>query len=390
MLANVERAQAVLRDAGIDALVVTRPENVRYLTELPLELPISLGLPVAAVLRRDPFGVTEIVAPRVMAGSIPAETAEGTRVRLYGRFFALAEQRDRLGPPERTALGLLETAPGEGQTFDDAVRSAVAGLSASTTMAWDEPRLGAVLVDAGRAPLADGDAVSRRIRQVKTPAEIDRIRRAAAIAEQVELDLISASAAGADWAEVVRAVPHLVTGRGGTPGFFTGGASWQGGFVFAPHSLTLSKGDLVRLDVGLSVDGYWADTGRTVSLGEPSEVVRRRYAAIRSGVEAVLNAIRPGVTFATLYEIAIGEVRRTIPAYQRHHCGHAIGLRPYDGELVAPGETVPLEAGMTVNVEVPYYEIGWGGMQLEETVVVEPGGCRALTTLGRDIFVTPV
>jgi Xaa-Pro dipeptidase len=386
---NEERARAVLEQARIDALVVSRPENVRYLTELPLDLPISLDLPVAAVLYRRPFGVADIIAPRGTAGSIPAEATETARIRLYGRFYAAAGEPERLRPTERTTLGLLETAPGEGQSFDDAVRSAVAELPASASVAWDDRRIGAVLSDAGRSPQADGDAVMRHIRRVKTPIEIDRVGRAAATAEAVELDLIGAFTPGADWADLARSVTHLVTGRGGTPGFFTGGASWQGGFMYAPESLTLSEGDLVRLDIGLSVDGYWADTGRTASLGEPSALVKRRYAAIRSGVESAIDAIRPGVSFAALYEIAMKEVRRTIPDFRRHHCGHAIGLRAYEGELVAPDEQGLLEAGMTLNIEVPYYEIGWGGLQLEETIVVEPDGCRALTALGRDIFVTP-
>jgi Xaa-Pro dipeptidase len=386
---NEERAQAIIRQAGIDAVVVTRPENVRYLTGLPLDLPISLDLPVAAVLYREPFGVADIVAPRATAGSIPAEATETARIRMYGRFYARSGERERLRPTERTTLGLLETAHGEDESFDDAVRSAVAGLPASASMAWDDPRLRGILSDQGRSPSADGDALMRRIRRVKTPVEVDRIQRAAATAEGVELDLIAASTPGADWADIARSVPHLVTGRGGSPGFFTGGASWQAGFMYAPQSLTLAEGDLIRLDLGLSVDGYWADTGRTVSLGEPSTLARRRYAAIRAAVESVIDAVRPGVSFAALYEIAMNQVRPTIPDFRRHHCGHTIGLRAYEGELIAADEHGLLEVGMTINVEVPYYEIGWGGLQLEETILVEPDGCRALTTLGRDMFVAP-
>jgi Xaa-Pro aminopeptidase len=386
---NTDRAKLVLDESGIDVLLVARLENVRYLTELPLDLPQSLGLPLAATLRRDPFGTADIVAPRVMAGSIPATTMAASAIRLYGRFFASSGHQPVHEDAERRAITLLDSAPGDGQTFEETVRSLVAGIERSAKVAWDDPRLGAAMADAGRSPSADGDALIRRIRQVKTPDEVERIRHAAEIAEGVELDIMGASVVGADWADVVNGVPHWVTGRGGTPGYFTGGAAWQGGFMFEPQHLTLSRGDMIRLDVGLAYEGYWADTGRSVSLGEPSAEAIRRYAAIRSGVEAALEAIRPGTTFAALYERAMSTVLRSIPEFRRHHCGHAIGLRAYEGSLVAPGDDLPLEVGMTLNIEVPYYEIGWGGLQLEETVVVEPDGYRALTTLGRDIFVLP-
>ena len=388
MLANVERGAQLLKDAGVDALIVSRPENVRYVTDVPLDLASALGLSVAAIVRPDPFRVVQIVAPRVMAGSIPSEIAADAEVRLYGRFHAAAERGRELKSRERHALRLLDEAPGEGQTFTEAVRSAVAGFGSSAALAWDEPTLGAMLVDSGRRPITDGEALIRRIRRVKTAVEIDRIRRAAEIAEQVELAIVAASVPGADWAEIVRTIPTLVTSNGGTPGYFSGGAAWQGGFMFPTEPLMLKSGDVIRLDLGLSYQGYWADTGRSISLGDPSTLVQRRYAAIRSAVEAVLEATRPGVAFAKLYDLAMVRARETLPEFRRHHCCHAIGLRVYEGELVGPAEPTTVEQGMTFNVEAPYYEIGWGGLQLEETIVVEADGWQPLTRLGREIVVT--
>jgi Xaa-Pro aminopeptidase len=103
-------------------------------------------------------------------------------------------------------------------------------------------------------------------------------------------------------------------------------------------------------------------------------------------VESALEAVRPGVTFAEVYDVAMKIVAPHIPGYRRRHCGHTIGLRPYDGLLVAPDESTVLEVNMVLNIEVPYYCIGWGGLQLEETIVVTEDGCVPLTKLAHDLL----
>lgn len=388
-LVNRGRAHAVLEAAGVDAIVVSRMENVRYLTDLPLALPTALDLPVGVVLRRRPLELAALVAPRLMAGSIPTSLIDPALVHLYGRFFAAGEASAALHPEESAALSWLRGAPGEGRGFSEALGSAMAAaLGPRSVVALDDALLAAAPGAETMAVRRDGDALMRRIRLVKTPTEIDRLRRVAAITEEVEEALMARAVPGADWADLAAAAPLLAVERGATPGFFTGGAGWQAGFVYAPQPMILAQGQMVRLDLGMSLEGYWSDTGRTLSLGEPSQVVIDRYCAIHAGVEAALEVVRPGQAFEAAFTAAVRAVRPTIPSYERHHCGHAIGLRPYEGELIAEGNATIFEPGMVINVEVPYYEIGWGGMQLEETVVVTDSGHEPLTHLGRDLFLT--
>jgi Xaa-Pro aminopeptidase len=156
--------------------------------------------------------------------------------------------------------------------------------------------------------------------------------------------------------------------------------------MFPPIEEPLNYGDLVRLDVTISYRGYWADSGRSACIGTPSAEVRKRYAGIRIAVESALRTIRPGVTFADVYGVAMTAVQAHIPGYKRRHCGHAIGLRPYDGLLVAPDEATVIEANMVLNIEVPYYGVGWGGLQLEDTIVVTEDGCSPLTRMSHDLL----
>jgi Xaa-Pro aminopeptidase len=76
-----------------------------------------------------------------------------------------------------------------------------------------------------------------------------------------------------------------------------------------------------------------------------------------------------------------------LPHYQRHHVGHGIGLEPYDPPTINAATTTALEAGMVFCVETPYYEHGWGGVQVEDAVEVTPTGVRMLTRSSQDLAV---
>jgi Xaa-Pro aminopeptidase len=389
-LVNRDRLAERGRSAGVDIVLASRRDNVRYLADLPDDLATALDLGVAVAARIDPFEIVALLAPRGMAGEIPDRLlAPGTSTWLYGRFYALAPSHAYIQAEEQVASDLLESGRGEGLTFEAALGELITQIPTGTRLAWDSPLIGEVARDLGRLAAVDGAALLREVRQVKTAEEIDRLQRAADVAEAVEQGLFDALAPGVDWAGLAQSVPAAATQRGARFGFMTGGAGWQSGFLYPPRLMDLAVGQLVRLDLGVSVDGYWSDTGRSASIGSPSAETMARYQAIRSGADAALAKIRPGVTFEAVYDEAMAAIRPAIPGYERHHCGHAIGLRAYDGPLVGPGDTTVLEAGMVVNVEVPLYAIGWGGLQLEDTVVVEPDGFRSITRLDRDLFVVP-
>ena len=76
-----------------------------------------------------------------------------------------------------------------------------------------------------------------------------------------------------------------------------------------------------------------------------------------------------------------------IPHYDRHHCGHGIGIECYDLPSIAAQDTTVLKEGMVVNVETPYYELGFAGLQVEDTVVVTKDGVEYLSTYDRSLQV---
>src|SRR5437867_1850582 len=135
----------------------------------------------------------------------------------------------------------------------------------------------------------------------------------------------------------------------------------------------------------------------------PDEVAAVERAALvaRDGDTAVLALPKPGVderaTIATMkpdmpmnqvFDLTIRITREHgMPHYQRHHVGHGIGLEPYDPPTINATTNTALEAGMVFCVETPYYEHGWGGVQVEDAVEVTPTGVRTLTRSSQDLAV---
>jgi Xaa-Pro aminopeptidase len=125
-------------------------------------------------------------------------------------------------------------------------------------------------------------------------------------------------------------------------------------------------------------------------VGEASPTQKRLYDAIFAGEEEQLQRIRPGMAASEVFDIAITEVERHgLFPYRRHHCGHGIGLDVYEPPIVAPGVSQEIEAGMVFCLETPYYEIGWGGMMVEDTIVVTEDGHRMFNVSDRSLRVIP-
>lgn len=262
---------------------------------------------------------------------------------------------------------------------------------------------GLVGVDAGGADVAtsfrrdgveivDATAWMLGLRSVKTPTEITRLREAVRLAEAGIDAAIAHAGIGATEIELATVVAATMAAGGGIPGFMVVTSGPRSALSDArPTDRRLAPGDLLRFDVGCTVDGYWSDIGRTAVVGEPDDLQVSRYAAIFAGEQAQLNSVRAGITAGQLFDLAVKRVEQCgLTPYRRHHCGHAIGLEIYEPPIVSPNATTVLEPGMVFCVETPFYEIGWGGMMVEDALVVTNDGCDVLSSSERGLRVIEI
>lgn len=227
-----------------------------------------------------------------------------------------------------------------------------------------------------------------RSRATKLEGEIGRVRRATKLVEAGINAVITQADVGMCEYDAAALITEPIVKGGGVPLFASVTSGARAALADAyPTSRQIQRGDLLRLDVGCVIDGYCSDMARTIVFGEADPLQESHYRAISTGLEEELAAVRHGVDAGSVFETAVQSVRRNgIPTYKRHHCGHGIGLSGHEYPIIAEGSGAVLEAGMCLCIETPYYQLGWTGMMVEDTILVTVDGYEPITTMPRQLF----
>ena len=237
-----------------------------------------------------------------------------------------------------------------------------------------------------------GAGVFYKARMIKAPEEIEWIARSAQVAEQALLDSLQDFRPGDTEQDLGSYFRRHVAECGAKDIFCVVTANKRAAFCDTVNQpVPIERGSFIRVDYGCDYQGYTSDLSRTICVGTPDEKVVRLYDAIRAGTEAAIAAARPGVRAGELFQIAVETTRRCgIPEYRRHHVGHCLGLEVYDDPSITPDNQTVLQAGMVLNIETPYYELGWGGVQVEDTVAITENGAVRLDLSDNHLIVLDV
>ncbi len=152
-----------------------------------------------------------------------------------------------------------------------------------------------------------------------------------------------------------------------------------------PGAAKIGPGMLL-IDMGAFKDGYASDMTRMVHVGPADSHYKRAYAAVLESQLAGIAAVRPGATAASVDRA----VRRTLKKHGLdrefiHSTGHGLGLEIHEGPRVGKSDKSKLEPGMTITIEPGIYIEGWGGIRIEDTVLVTKTGCEILTPTRKDL-----
>ena len=120
--------------------------------------------------------------------------------------------------------------------------------------------------------------------------------------------------------------------------------------------------------------------------GKISPKFQKLYEVVLKAQRRAINAIRPGVTLAAVDKVARSFIARAgYGKYFRHGLGHGIGLEIHEAPRLAPGQDQLLRKGMIVTVEPGIYLPGWGGIRIEDDILVTQSGHEVLTNAGKDL-----
>lgn len=143
---------------------------------------------------------------------------------------------------------------------------------------------------------------------------------------------------------------------------------------------------MLLIDMGAFSNGYASDMTRMVHAGVADARYRNAYKAVLDAQLAAIAAVRPGVT-ASAVDLA---ARQTLKQHglERefvHSTGHGLGLEIHEGPRLGKSDKTKLEPGMAITIEPGVYLEGWGGIRIEDTVLVTPTGCEILTPTTKDL-----
>ncbi len=344
----------MLRQRGLDCLLVTHPPNWFYLTGFT-------GESGALVVEKD--RATLITDGRFTVQA--REEAAGIRTVLQkgGLYTALGEWLRQRGL-RRVGFDPFQLSLGQWSV----VRKA-AGAKCRTIEAAGIPEV---------------------LRMRKDVQEMAQMRKAAVLVGEVFESILREVRPGVRESELAAEIEYQMRHRGASgPSFETIVASGKRSALphARPTSKKLRKNELVVLDLGVILGHYCSDMTRTVYLGRAPKRIREWYQAVREAQAAGVAAVEEGIACGEV-DSAAREVLRTagLEAHFVHSTGHGLGLEVHEEPRIARGQQIRLQAGNVITVEPGVYVEGVGGIRIEDDVAVGATGNEVLTRVKRDLI----
>ena len=362
ILTKLQQLQSYLKEHNINAAFVTMPDNVFYFSGFASD-PHERLLGVMVFQEAEPF----LVCPQM---EIPDAMAAGWPFEVVGHL-------DTENAWDKVAQAMAKRGV--------AVNSLAIEKSHLTVERLEE--LTARYPDAQFERLDDQ---INSMRAVKSEEELEKMRKAAELADYAVQVGCDALAEGKTELEVLNEIESAVKAKGYSMSFET--MVLAGEKSASPHGVPgnrkIRRGDMVLFDLGVIYEGYCSDITRTVAFGEVSDAQRNIYQTVLKANEDAIAAVKPGVRAMDLDKIARDVIADAgYGDYFPHRLGHGLGISVHEFPGITGVNELPLQEGMVFTIEPGIYKADVTGVRIEDDVVVTKDGVEILTKFPKELLI---
>ena len=383
--ARVTKARRLMEESGIDALVLTSKENVVYFAGIQTIGWDSKHRPLIVIVPRDPSSAVHMVLAESLY-YVARESSWVDELRPWGGWMEGASE-----DPVAGAFRVL-------QDLGLASGTLALELGYGQRMGMSQEDYCKLVEGLPEAKLVDGSELIWELRMIKSPLEIEALRKACAATTSAFEKGFSAlrpgmrekELAGIMFAEMARHTDER-------PGFMmvrSGPRKYRMANVLA-FDKPMTPGELVVVDSGAVYKDYWADFMRMSSIGEPTKEQRRFFDATLESQQAGVDKLAPGVTahdiFSACNDVLVAHGLADYVTFER--LGHGVGLDMHEPPSMARGSELVIQPGMVLTVEPVFWDRPdgkVGNFALEDVVVVTEEGHEVLSLFPKDLHIVPV
>ena len=359
---KIQQLQAHLQENNIDMALITTPDNIFYFSKFSSN-PHERLLALVVFKEAEPF----IICPGM---EVPDVKAVGFPYEVVGH-----------ADTDNAWNIVAETIAKRNVTLN--------------TIAIEKAQLTVERFEALQSLYATAkftriDEKVNSMRVIKSEAEIEIMRKAAAMADYAIQVGCDALAEGKTEMEVLNEIESAVKAKGYAMSFDT--MVLFGEKSASPHGVPgdrpLKQGDMVLFDLGVIVDGYCSDITRTVAYGAVNDKQQEIYNVVLAGNEAAITLVKPGVRAMDLDKAARDVISKAgFGDYFTHRLGHGLGISVHEFPSIHGANEMLLEEGMAFTIEPGVYKSDVAGVRIEDDVVVTNDGVEILTKFPKQLLV---
>jgi Xaa-Pro aminopeptidase len=382
---RLARAQVAMREAKLDAMLVSAPNNLVYISGYRTNLFDSNFRPFLSLVTAS--GDPVLILPTLEVG-VGEEVSWIEDIRSWGAApgsVAWKGMKPVIAADSLNAARIVI----EERKLTNARIGIEQGFGQRIGMSMEQ--FGQLKSMLPKVEWTDSTALFWKLRSVKSKTEIEYLRRASKITDAGYQTVLENAREGMTERDLQGIMGQTYMREGSDyRGFIIVQAGPERYKMMNPYATDrkVQRGDGVTFDFGAVYNGYWSDLTRTFYVGSVSPKQRELYEVSREVSAMTVEAVRPGITCEEVDAVAEQElIKRGYKEHMLHRTGHSIGLEVHELPSIGLGEKTVMQPGMTFAIEPGIYDFSVGGFRVEDIVLVTENGREYLSNCQRDLTI---